>query len=126
MWGAQPALDSAYKTVEKWYKDKDSKVFYSAYLMIGKLTIAFMYPLFRLIEFLKLNEIFSGYSKVFFLLIAIIFFTLDYFFIKKKFDIIVKTFDKKTVNEVAKLRLYDYVIKFLIISLNLILMFWIK
>ncbi len=115
----------SYNTIEKWYNEKDSKIFYAAYLMIGKLTIAFIYPLIRLLEFLSLNIEFLYFSELFFLLIAVIFFTLDYFLIRKRFDRMVKTFNKKTENEVAKLRLYDFIIKFIIIALNLVLFFWV-
>ena len=114
-----------YKTIEKWYNEKDLKIHYAAYLMFGKLTIAFIYPFVRLLDFLSLNDSFSDFSKLYFLLIGIVFLIIDYFFIRKNFDRIVKNFDKKSKNEVASLRLYDYIIKFLIIVLNLILIFWI-
>ena len=113
-----------YKTVGKWYNEKESKIHYAAYLMIGKLTIAFIYPFLRLLDFLNLNDLFSGYSRLFFLIIAIFFFILDYFLIRKNFDRIVKDFDKKSENEIALLRLYDYIFKFVIIAMNLILIFW--
>jgi len=113
----------SYNTVKKWYKEDDSKVFYATYLMIGKLTIAFIYPLIRLLEFISPKIELSYFSKLFFLLIAIIFFSLDYFLIRKRFDRIVNLFNKKTENEVAKLRLYDFILKFIIIILNLVLIF---
>tara|TARA_R110002072_G_scaffold149250_14_gene297097 strand:+ start:11148 stop:11528 length:381 start_codon:yes stop_codon:yes gene_type:complete len=114
-----------YKTVEKWYNEKDLKIHYASYLMIGKLTVAFIYPFLRLLDTFNLTDTFSGYSRLFFLLIVIVFFTLDYFLIRKRFDKIVKKFDKKSENDIASLRLYDYIIKFIIIALNLILIFWV-
>jgi hypothetical protein len=114
-----------YKTIEKWYNEKELKVHYAAYLMFGKLSIAFIYPFIRIVDYFNINNRLAENSKSFFLIIAIIFFILDYFLIRKKFDRIVKYFDKKTEKEVASLRLYDYIIKFMIIIMNIILIFWI-
>ena len=114
-----------YKTIEKWYDDKDLRIYYTAYLMIGKLTIVSIYPFYRLLNLLSLNESFSEFRILFFLLFAILFFILDYFFIRKRFDKIVKKFDEKSKNQVAVLRFYDYLIKFMIVALNVILIFWI-
>ena len=93
--------------------------------MFGKLSIAFVYPFMKILDYLSLDYVLAEYHKLFFLVIAIIYFILDYFLIRKKFDRIVKDFDKKSENEIASLRLYDYIIKFMIIALNLIFLFWI-
>ena len=114
-----------YKTIDKWYDDADLKIFYTGYLMIGKLTVLFIYPFYRLLRLLSLNELFSEYKTIFFLLIFVIFSVLDYYFIRKRFDKIISNFDKKSENKVAVLRFYDYLLKFTIVALNLILIFWI-
>jgi len=114
-----------YKTIDKWYDDADLKIFYTGYLMIGKLTVLFIYPFYRLLRLLSLNELFSEYKTIFFLLIFVIFSVLDYYFIRKRFDKIISNFDKKSENKVAVFRFYDYLLKFTIVALNLILIFWI-
>ena len=114
-----------YKTIEKWYRKKDSKIYYASYLMIGKISIAFIYPFERLLRFLNLSELFTKNSKLYFLMFAIIFFTLDYFLIRKQFEKIVEKFENKSDQQISTLKFWDYLIKFGIIILNISLIFWI-
>ena len=115
----------SYKTIERFYKENHLKKFYTAYLMIGKLTLAFIYPILKITDGLELHGKIGIPNGLIFLIIAIIFFSSDYFLVIRKFDEIVKRFDKKSENEIAQLRLFDYIIKFMIIALNLIFIFMI-
>ena len=72
--------------------------------MIGKISIAFIYPFERLLRFLNLSELFTKNSKLYFLMFAIIFFTLDYFLIRKQFEKIVEKFENKSDQQISTLK----------------------
>ena len=112
-----------YKSIEKRYKNSSDKTFYTSYLMGGKFIIGFVYPLYVLETTLKISDYITKYSFLYWIILAIIFFVSDYYIARKKFDHNLSVFEKKSNNEMAKLRLHGLIVKALVISLNLILIF---
>ena len=112
-----------HRIVSKNYKDEIWNNFYAALLMLGKMTISLIYPILKLLDILGLMYIFDGGSKIYFLIIAIIFFSIDYFFVEKRLDKITKEFKKKSYEEIKKIRFHTRILIILIVIVNLFFLF---
>ncbi len=82
------------KKVSRMYKDKDLHTFYTTYIMAGKITIPFIYPLFKLNTFVYSKSGFLLNSKIEFVIIGILIFGLNYFFIEKRITSLITEFKK--------------------------------
>lgn len=102
-----------FNKVKKMYNDKDLHTYYATYLMAGKITFPFIYPLFKFKIFLFHKTGLYINSKILFIILGILIFGLNYFFVEKKIVSLIIEF-KKVRTE------YDYFLHTIILMLILI------
>lgn len=109
--------------VSKYYKEENNRHHYAGLLMLTKLTLSVIFPIFEILDYLKLRYLIVD-NKIYYFIAYGIFFLLDYLFIEKKFKSIKKRINSKNKSELSKIRFNTRIIILLIILFNIYFLFF--
>ena len=104
--------------VSRLYKDKEYKHHYAALLMLSKISVAIIFPIFRLLDYFDLRYLLVK-NKIYYFIAYGVFFILDYFFVEKKFSKIEKEYKKKSIKDIKKVKFFTKLLFVFMLFLNL-------
>lgn len=109
--------------VSRLYKDKEYKHHYTALLMLSKISVAVIFPIFKILDYFELRYIVAN-NKVYYFIAYGVFFVLDYFFVEKKFSKIEKEYKKRSTEDINKVKFYTKLLLVFMIVVNIYFIFF--
>jgi hypothetical protein len=92
---------------------------YSVEIMCIKIFMVTMYPTYRLFTFFF--EELDNYLLIYIIFFGILFYTLNINLVENNIENLIKDYNEKTKNEIARIRLKSIVVKLIILILNILL-----
>jgi len=102
---------------------KYTRPIYAIEFMCIKASLITTYPIFRFLKLFFNTDNLREYLLIYLIAFGLVFYILNMIFIENNLDQIIKAFDKKTINEIANIRLRSMIFKTIILLLNIFLFF---